>query len=132
MDKIEQNFESDIEKIGSEVKEKVSRIEVASDEANHKEIIREVTHPIIHGVPSQQIVAKHNGDEGIGALPAYTKEFPTDVRQHAEALVSYAFEKGIFQAAEEARRNSEPAVMDAFHDAITTTLYEEFKKRGIL
>jgi len=130
MDKIEQNFEADVEKIGIEVKEKIANIEESGGDINHKEIIREVTHPIVHQTTPP--VLPQSGVSGNHVLPSYTKEFPADVVQRAELLVNYAFEKGIFQAAEEARKNSEPAVMDAFHDAITTTLYKEFKNRGIL
>ena len=42
-----------------------------------------------------------------------------------------AFMDGILKAANEAKK-SNPFVLDAFHDALTGKLYDEFKRRGLL
>jgi len=123
-----QPFEADVEHIGKEVRERtLSQESSKADSADAKEIIKEVTRPIIHSQRSDSA-----SDDSAGILPAYTADFPKDSKDMAEALVRFAVEKGIYRAAQEAKKTGDAAVIDAFHDAITTKLYDEFKRRGIL
>lgn len=56
---------------------------------------------------------------------------PPSAKLEVEQLLSLAFKDGVVRASEEASKSS-PFVLDAFHDALTGQLYEEFKRRGVI
>lgn len=56
---------------------------------------------------------------------------PPAAKLEVEHLLSLAFKEGVVKAIGEASKSS-PFVLDAFHDALTGQLYEEFKRRGII
>ena len=64
--------------------------------------------------------------------PDYLAEAPENVRQQVEALVHTAQYKGIDAAHAEAKKATDPFVLDAFHDVMTGKLYRAFKDRGLL
>ena len=64
-------------------------------------------------------------------LPSYAKDISPAMKLEVEQLLEKALTQGIEKASSEAAR-SNPYVMDIFHDALTTRLYPELKKRGFL
>jgi len=52
-------------------------------------------------------------------------------KENALAAFPHAFQHGIHKAAKEARGQG-AFFLDAFHDALTDKLYQEFKKRKLL
>lgn len=64
-------------------------------------------------------------------LPKYLDTAPEETKLAVEELLDLAWHKGIKKAAEEAKRAG-PLILDAFHDALTDKLYEEFKKRKLI
>jgi len=71
------------------------------------------------------------GGKQINVLTDYAAEAPEEVRQKIEGLLSLAANKGLSEAASEARKSS-PFVLDAFHDALAAKLYPYLKEKGIL
>ncbi|MBI4119459.1 MAG: hypothetical protein HY456_01260 [Parcubacteria group bacterium] len=119
-------LEADIERLSKEVSEQVSRPEVKRGEVSHRDVVREAVRPLIY--PQNEPQQKEEG----GFLPDYAKDFPPESKLKVEQLIDLAIHKGIERAADEARKAGDPAVIDLFHDAITTKLLEEFQRMGIL
>lgn len=65
------------------------------------------------------------------SLPQYMADASASAKSEVENLLSMAFDKGI-DAAFETAKSSSPFIMDAFHDAVTGSFYDELKKRGLL
>jgi hypothetical protein len=65
------------------------------------------------------------------AFPDYLIKEPMQVKTKVEQLINMAFSEGIEKSAKEAAKAG-PFILDAFHDALTSKLYEELKKRGMI
>lgn len=55
-----------------------------------------------------------------------------ELHEKVQELVNKAFEKDIDSAIEEAKKENNPALLDAFHDALVDYLYEHLVERGKL
>lgn len=64
-------------------------------------------------------------------LPQYAKDAPAETKLEIEYLLDLALHEGV-QKANNAARNSNPFVVDAFHDALTDKMYPELQRRGLL
>lgn len=64
-------------------------------------------------------------------LPDYLIREPVQVKAEVEKLIGLAFSEGVEKSVKEAVKSG-PFVLDALHDALTSKLYEELKKRGLL
>jgi len=64
-------------------------------------------------------------------LPDYAQSVSAEVKLEIEYLLDVAFHKGIAKANGIARQ-SNPFILDTFHDALVGKLYPELKKRGLL
>jgi len=63
-------------------------------------------------------------------LPSYIQSESPEIRMEVERLIDTAWHKGIRAAVKAAKNN--PLLLDAFHDALTDKLYDEFQKRGLI
>lgn len=70
-------------------------------------------------------------DQSPSVLPAYLQKESPENKLKIEELVDKAFHKGIDAALREAR-NYGPFFLDAYHDTLTSRLYEELKARKLL
>lgn len=82
-----------------------------------------------------------NGSEGPGIAQGGSRGGATDepasyqrpeLREDVQELVNTAFEKDISTAIEEAKKRDNPALLDAFHDALVDYLYDHLVERGKL
>jgi len=121
-------LKADIERLKLEVAERAASPEAEKGEISHRDIVHEVTRPLIYPLVPQKPIQNERQD----ILPDYAKDFPAKTRLKAEGWIDLAMHKGIAKAAEEAGKSGDPAALDAFHDAITTKLLEEFQSLGIL
>ena len=64
-------------------------------------------------------------------LPQYLQQESPEIRLKVEKLVDLAFHKGIGASISEAKKYG-PFMLDAFHDTLTTKIYEELKSRNLL
>lgn len=64
-------------------------------------------------------------------FPAYMKQWSDEDKFVAEKLIDIAWHKGIDAAVREAEGEG-AFMLDAFHDALTDKLYEDFKRRGLI
>jgi len=65
------------------------------------------------------------------SLPDYLVNESDQLKKEVEDLIVLAFSKGIEASAKKAIAKG-PFILDAFHDALTSKLYEELKNRGLL
>jgi len=52
-----------------------------------------------------------------------------EVQKKLQHLVELAFSSGLLEAIQAARKENDPYLLDAFHDAVVDTLYKELVKR---
>lgn len=121
-------LEADIDRLKAEIVEHLRRPEVQSGKVSHREVVKEVVRPLIY--PSERERKIDEARESI--LPDYATDFPAETKLKVEQLIDLALHQGIINAAAAARKTGDPAVMDLFHDAITTKLFDEFVRLGIL
>ena len=65
------------------------------------------------------------------SLPDYLINESDQVKKEVEDLIGLVFLEGIEASAKKAAKSG-PFILDAFHDALTSKLYEELKRRGLL
>ncbi len=95
-----------------------------------KEAVREALHRQIQAMPSAAPHTAAGAAQGpAGVLPSYMQDAPAAEKLVVEKLIDLAWHKGIAAAIGEARKQG-PLTLDAFHDALTDTVYEEMVKRG--
>lgn len=118
-------LEKDIQELASEIKKKEAE--------PSKEALGAALKQRIYA-PEELIVRKDASakekESPRNFLPSYIQKSSQEITIEVEKLIDKAFHKGLSAAIKEAKEN--PLLLDAFHDAITEKLYEEFKKRGIL
>lgn len=124
-------FEKDIQDLSREVKEHQEKNKIENVQESHvKEILR-------FRIGQTQISQAQKDRSGTTALqqsdsfPDYLLKESDEVKNRVEGLINLAFLKGIEAATKEAA-SSGPFILDAFHDALTSKLYEELKRRGLL
>lgn len=115
------------------------------------EIVKEVEHRreaaeqkgIEHGPKHEKQIVRQKVGERLGKPPVFTKPQPhiheeersyenLELKPHVDALVKIALEKNLDDAIQAAQKQANPALLDAFHDALTDHFYEELVKRGKL
>ncbi len=98
-----------------------------------REVLRQIVGERLSPLPplSNQSSNKTSTASQKSVLPSYLASEDPMTRLKVEELVDLALHKGLAEAVKQAKKSA-PLVLDGFHDAITDTLYEEFKKRGLL
>ncbi|MEK7137964.1 MAG: hypothetical protein AAB787_00495 [Patescibacteria group bacterium] len=95
---------------------------------NEREVLKRSIQAMAPSAPVRDDEAKvQDDDDPLSNL----NSAPPAAKLEVEQLLSLAFKDGVVKASEEAMK-SNPFVLDAFHDALTGQLYDEFKKRGII
>lgn len=117
-------LETEIERLAPEI-QRQRELPEQGGRSGH-ELVRQA----IQALPSSQATKAQVASDG--DLPAYMGDAPAGAKLEVEHLLGVALHHGIDKANEEAIKSNNPYVMDAFHDALSGKLYEEFKRRGIL
>ena len=116
-----EQFRNQLENIHAEVRQRVETVpEENRDETVHREAIHEVIGDRLGKVGEQQSVQRN----------AVSID-PTVVAQ-VNALVEEAMTKDVDGAIDKARKSNNPAVIDAFHDALVGRLFEHLVSEGKL
>jgi hypothetical protein len=124
-------FEKDIQDFSREVREHQEKNRIENLQESH---VRDLLRPRL-GQP--QIVQPQKSQAGSSvlqeseSLPDYLITESSQIKNKVEDLIGLAFSKGIDVSAKEAAKSG-PFILDAFHDALTSKLYEELKNRGLL
>lgn len=117
-------LEKDIQRLSKEVLEyKKSSGKEALPE---REVLRSV---IGSRVQAEQQVSEPPQTSNM--LPQYLQQESSEIKLKVEELIDIAFHKGIDASVEEAKKYG-PFVLDSFHDALTTKIYDELKARKLI
>ncbi len=123
-------LEADIERLSKEIAEKKNLPEYK--EISEKELIKQVLQPIIkQGTNDKKQVISENEKTKEIVLPDYLKDSPAETKLQVEKLIDSVFHQGIDKVVKIAKQTN-PFVLDAFHDALTDRLYEELKNRKLI
>lgn len=122
-------LEADIQRLMQDIKERRGGVpEKEALKAALREEINAEQAKIYTGVPPP--ASRQNTLQPSPLLPKYVNDSPEEVRLAVEKLIDFAFHNGIRKAAKEAKGQG-PFFLDAFHDALTDKLYQEFKERKL-
>lgn len=129
----EENLESDIARLASEIKTQRERPELQN--AEEREIVKEAIRafPVLHREhsPSVSVLIPVSNANASSPLPEYAQQAPAEVKLEIEYLLDVALKKGMSSALGEAQKAS-AFVQDAFHDALAGRLYPELQRRGMV
>jgi hypothetical protein len=121
-------IEADIKKLAEEVKR--LKIKAETNHLSEQEIIKKSLSAM---VPIAQVQSQTQKKEPSDKpIPKYAESFSPELQLEIEYLLHTAFTEGITKALADAQKSNNPAVLDAFHDALSGKLYEELKQRKIL
>ncbi|MEK9186520.1 MAG: hypothetical protein AAB885_02965 [Patescibacteria group bacterium] len=128
VEKFHEKLEKDIETLSAELRT------LPTEKQAEKEALKSLLKVKIYGGSDQNTPISKKTDQpedSIAVLPKYMETAPETLKLEVEKLLDIVWHKGIPTAVKEARKTT-PLVIDAFHDALTDRLYEEFKKRKII
>lgn len=124
-------FEKDIQNFSKEVREHQEKNKIENIQESHvKDLLRPRLSQPQFSQPQKGQAASSVLQES-DSLPDYLITESSQVKNKVEDLISMAFSRGIEASAREASKSG-PFILDAFHDALTSKLYEELKRRGLL
>lgn len=113
-------------------------LEQVSQELREKQIqqkIEKVDKPVIKHYLQEKTVAAPQPQKHTAAtdndLPQYLKQESPEIKNSVEELINMTFDKGINASVAEAKKCG-PFILDAFHDTLTSKLYDELKKRKLI
>lgn len=128
-------LEKDIELLAKKVRE--HRAELGEKEVD-KEVVKALVNnaiyqrPKVVNIPGGEVQQKTiTSDAPTNVLPDYLKRESPEVKLKIEQLMEEALHKGINHSINEAKKFG-PFILDAFHDALTSKLYDELKNRGLI
>ena len=119
------NVEQHLERISGEVKEYQQQKGIEQADRN---AVKEVLRPYVERAPAQSS-APSSGISPV--LPNYLQNDAPEVKAKVTELVNGAFQHGIEKSIAEAARYG-PYILDAFHDALTSKVYDELKLRRLI
>jgi len=119
-------LEAEIRKLAEEIK--AIKIKAEKNHLSEEEIIKKSLSALTP-IPQKPTVQSQPSP---GPLPSYAQSFPPEVKLEIEYLLDLAFHEGIVKALQKAQETNNPAIIDAFHDALVGKLYQELKERKIL
>ncbi|MFH1769049.1 MAG: hypothetical protein ABH833_00070 [Parcubacteria group bacterium] len=102
-----------------------------------KEILRETLHEKFIPAP-QQTTQQDDDQDDVAQDQQPTPQTDTqsgmtpEIHNAVQQLVDTAFTKSITEAANQAQKTNNPALIDAFHDALVDQLYDDLVERGKL
>jgi hypothetical protein len=110
-------------------KKKTALRESGRESLPEKELVREVVgEEIQQKAPSPSIGQKKPSDDSVSQCqPSYLSP---ELKDSVQALVDIVFSRGLKDAIATALKTKNPALLDAFHDAITDELYDEMVSRN--
>ena len=119
-------LEKDMERLSKEIRE---RKELSTN-------LRTSDRDALQSVLAQRIQSQALTPEGPAAtendvLPVYLQKESPEIQLKVEELIDVTFHKGIDASISEAKKYG-PYILDAFHDTLTSKLYDELRSRGLV
>ncbi|MBU4348611.1 hypothetical protein KJ671_03890 [Patescibacteria group bacterium] len=124
-------IEKDIQGLSQEIKERQaeSNVEVSSETEVKDFLKTKIGDSVVRAKTNIQS-SDSTLDEN-KTLPDYLINESKEIKNKVEQLITLAFNEGIEKSIKEATKSG-PFILDAFHDALTSKLYDELKKRKLL
>lgn len=123
------NFEQEVAQISQAIERKRNVIERENGIVEEQEVAKEAIREAIQTEkPNQaQLVQQSDGSANDGYLSTLDETHKAKINE----LVTTMREKGIKQAVQDAQED-DPYLLDAFHDTLVDTLYDELKEKGYI
>lgn len=119
-------LEADMDRLVTEIRGHRERPEMKGK--GDKELIKEALRSF--AVPHPQGGTHDDAQSSRESLlPQYAQHFPAETKLEVEYLLDLALHKGLMNAHAHAKK-ANPAVLDAFHDALAMQLHPELERRG--
>jgi len=119
-------LEKDIERLSKEIRE---RKELS---ANLRTSDRDALQSVLaQRIQSQALTSEEPATPGNDVLPLYLQKESPEIQLKVEEIIDVAFHKGIDASISEAKKYG-PYILDAFHDTLTSKLYDELRSRGLI
>lgn len=119
-------LEADMDRLAGEIMKHKEILD--SEKTDHKEILKQAINAIGPAATPAPLPAD---DQSSPYLPGYAAGSSPEVKLEIEYLVDLALREGIAKA-NAAARQSNPFILDAFHDALAGKLYPELQRRKII
>jgi len=131
------DLEAEIAELSRQIEDKKRTLEAENGIIHEKEVVSEAVAEHFY-TPAPAAVASDNNNDGNSApvkpKPAtqdYLDTLPPETVESINLYVAMIPAKGIRQTVKKVQ-TEEPFLVDAFHDALVTRLYDELKSRGII
>jgi len=124
-----ENLEQELVKLEQEYAQKRAEIESREKVGEvrevppEKETVREVVREQIEAAPAPPVQTTPPSDD----TSSYQRP---ELQAHVQELINLAFERSIKEAIDKVKASHNPALIDAFHDALVDNLYNELVERG--
>lgn len=144
MENISNDIESEIIELNRQLEEKKKQLEAQSGIVEEKEALAEVVSEHIYGSTASgvtddeddsnsddkvktDIPTKRSNKTGGCYLDTLSSEEASRINTYILSVPANGIKKTINQV-----KNEDPLLIDAFHDALVTKLYDELKSRGLI
>ena len=130
--KFEQSaLEQDMQRLAQEVLARKEQKE--SSGTPEREIVKEVLSSQIEdqSYVTPSFSGSNSQTQSSGPLPQYMNDESAEIKLKVEQLINDSFHKGVSETINEARKMN-PFILDAFHDALTSKVYNELKDRKLI
>lgn len=123
-------LEADIDRLAQEVRERRNLPEMQN--ADDKELVKAALKSLHKKDVEKEILTTNdeNNSQGVNFLPAYMNDFSEESKLEVEYLLDLVAHKGLIYAHARAKK-ANPAVLDAFHDALAGKWHPELERRGV-
>lgn len=124
-------FEEEIAELEAKLAQKKQEAIQAGENRPEKEMISETLREQV------RLAESSSTNENVVATPAATSKTPKTshqtvqdlddegTKQHLEALLTHAFDKGILSAVNEAKKTKNPYLIDKLHDELVDHFYQQ-------
>src|SRR3989344_2983705 len=119
-------LEKDMERLSKEIRER------KESSANLRTSDRDALQSVLaQRIQSQALTPEEPAAPENDVLPVYLQKESPEIQLKVEELIDVTFHKGIDASISEAKKYG-PYILDAFHDTLTSKLYDELRSRGLV
>jgi hypothetical protein len=127
-----------------ELAQEVSRKKQEMPQATHKEIVstiiaqkrEQLVSASTEGggqATSLQQVKQDDNNSSASVLPNYLQKESSEIKNEVESLIELTLKEGLEKGiAYAVKKEKDPFILDAYHDALSDVLLEELQKRNLL
>lgn len=123
-------FEKQLEEFDAEYRHRRAELEQKAAEAGHEvESEKETVHNLVKEKIQPQITPPPSANWRSGSTPTDDANASPEVHNKVQEIVNITLAQGFDEAVKQLEKINNPAVTDAYHAAITGSLFDELVKR---